>query len=146
MIPAECQSERTPLEVALEFVDRINRRSPDAIAELMTDDHLFIDSLGQARSGRERMRDSWARYLSMFPDYAVEVERTLTGGNVVALLGRAGGTYAPDGVLREEGRWDVPAAWRAVVRGGLIAEWHVYADNSPVLRIIERVGGESGQG
>ena len=145
MILAEGQSERAPLEIALEFVDRINRRSPDAIAELMTDNHLFVDSLGEARSGRVRMRNSWARYLSMFPDYAVEVERTFTGGNVVVLLGRAGGTYAPDGVLREESRWDVPVAWRAVVRGGLIAEWQVYADNSPVLGIIERTGGGSGQ-
>ena len=108
----------------------------------MTDDHLFVDSLGQVRTGRERMRTNWARYLSMFPDYALEVERTFTDGGVVALLGRAGGTYAPDGVLREEGRWDVPAAWRAVVRDGLIAEWQVYADNSRVLEIIERAGGK----
>jgi hypothetical protein len=28
--------------------------------------------------------------------------------------------------------WKVPAAWRAVVRDGLIAEWQVYVDNEPL--------------
>ena len=131
-------------ETALDFVERINRRSPDAIAELMTDDHVFVDSLGRMRSGREQMRRNWERYLVMFPDYAVEVDRTFTDGRVVVLLGRARGTYAPDGVPREENRWEMPAAWRAVIRGGLVAEWQVYADNSPVLKIIERASGQAG--
>ena len=112
----------------------------------MTDDHVFVDSLGEMRSGKEAMRRNWARYLAMFPDYAVEVDQAVSDGRVVALLGRARGTYAPDGVLREENRWGMPAAWRAVVRGGKVAEWHVYADNSPVLEIIERAGGKAGPG
>jgi hypothetical protein len=28
--------------------------------------------------------------------------------------------------------WQTPAAWHAVVRDGLIAEWQVYADNKPI--------------
>ena len=140
------RSKHTPVEIAMEFIDRVNRRSPDAIAELMTDDHLFVDSLGEVRSGREVMRRNWARYFSMFPDYTVEVERAFSDDQVVALVGRAGGSYAPDGVLREENRWELPAAWRAVIRGGLVSEWQVYADNSPVLKIIERAGGRAGPG
>ena len=128
----------TPTEVALEFVRRINLRSPDCLAELMTEDHLFVDSLGECRSGRERVSGGWASYLAMFPDYEVEVERTFDRGEEVVLLGRARGTYAPGGVPAPDGRWDIPAAWRAIVRRGLVAIWQVYADNSPVVEIIAR--------
>ena len=139
------RSKLAPADIAHEFAGRINRRSPDAIAELMTDDHVFVDSLGEMRSGRERMQIGWAGYFAMFPDYTVEVDRTLSDGHVVVLLGRARATYAPDGVMREENSWELPAAWRSVVRGGLVAEWQVYADNSPVQEIIARAGGKTGR-
>jgi len=45
-----------PIETVIEFMDRINQRDRDKLAELMTEDHLFIDSLGQAVRGRENMR------------------------------------------------------------------------------------------
>jgi hypothetical protein len=35
-----------------------------------------------------------------------------------------------------ENHWNAPAAWRAVVRDGLIAEWQVYADNQSARKIM----------
>ena len=134
----------TPTDVALEFVRRINLRSPCGLAELMTADHLFIDSLGERRSGRDRVGGDWGGYLARFPDYEVEVERTFADGDEVILLGRARGTYAREGIPAPDGGWAVPAAWRAVVRRGLVAVWQVYADNSPVVEIIARADGRRG--
>jgi len=37
-----------------------------------------------------------------------------------------------------ENRWSVPAAWRAVVRGGRLAEWRVYVNVEPILRIVTK--------
>ena len=48
-----------PVETVLAFIDRINQRDPDKLAQLMTEDHVFIDSLGQAVRGREQMRAGW---------------------------------------------------------------------------------------
>ncbi len=110
----------------------------------MTADHLFIDSLGERRSGRDRVSGDWGGYLARFPDYEMEVERTFADGDEVVVLGRARGTYAPGGPPAERGRWEVPAAWRAVVRRGLVAVWQVYADNSPVVEIIARADGRRG--
>ena len=42
----------TPVEVAVEFLGAINSRDPDKIAALMTQDHIFVDSLGHAFQGR----------------------------------------------------------------------------------------------
>ncbi len=50
-----------PVEIVLEFMDRINKRDVDKLAELMTEDHLFVDSLGQRVLGREKMRAGGAR-------------------------------------------------------------------------------------
>jgi ketosteroid isomerase-like protein len=129
----------TATQTAIEFAARMNRRSPDRLVELMTKDHVFIDSLGSVRSGRGKMGAAWTGYFGMFPDYSVEINSAFSEGEVVVLLGRACATYAPDGNRRPENRWAVPAAWRAVVRDGLVAEWQVYADNAPVVEILNRV-------
>ena len=32
--------------------------------------------------------------------------------------------------------WEIPAAWKAVVRDGLVAHWQVFADNQPVRKLM----------
>jgi ketosteroid isomerase-like protein len=51
----------TPVETALLFRDRINQRDPDKLADLMTEDHVFIDSLARTVRGREAMRNILAK-------------------------------------------------------------------------------------
>ncbi len=116
------------VDVALRFVERINARDLEGMVALMTDDHRFVDSLGKEVVGRERMRQGWEAYFRMVPDYSVEVRETYGKGRVVVLLGVARGTYTADGRLRAEDAWETPAAWRAVIREGRMAEWRVYAD------------------
>jgi len=127
-----------PAAVAHAFVNAINRRSSGEIAALMTEDHVFIDSLGTRVTGRQQMQQGWQGYFSMVPDYTITVDETFAEGAVVLMFGAAQGTYSSGGSLRPEDRWQTPAAWRAVVRGASIAEWRVYADNDPIRRIIAR--------
>jgi ketosteroid isomerase-like protein len=122
----------TPVETVLLFMDRINQRDPGKIADLMTEDHAFVDSLGHAVRGRETMRQGWRAYYAMCPDYRVSHEEIFANGNVVAVFGAAGGT------IGAENRWETPAAWRAVIEGGLVKEWRVYADNKPVYDILAK--------
>jgi hypothetical protein len=77
----------------------------------------------------------------MVPDYSIVVEETFWDGPVVVMLGKARGTYSTDGELKAENRWETPAAWRAVVEGGLVAEWRVYADNEPMRKLMRQAGG-----
>jgi len=125
-------------EVVRGFVDRINAHDVAGLLALMTSDHDFIDSLGHTIRGAEELRSAWRTYFDWMPDYAIEIESVVAGGEVVALFGRASGTYAPDGALRKENRWEVLAAWRAVVRDERVAQWQVYADNKPVYDILAR--------
>ena len=58
-----------PVETILQFLERINQHDADKLAELMTEDHVFIDSLGQSTRGREKMRTGWQGYFAFCPDY-----------------------------------------------------------------------------
>lgn len=123
-------------DTALRFIDCINSGSADAVAGMMTDDHLFVDGCGREVIGRS----DWQSYFDMFPDYEVAVSNIFCKGNRVGIFGKARGTAHKDGSPVEDGDWEIPASWFAVVRDNLIAEWRVYADNDAVRKILTRHG------
>jgi uncharacterized protein (TIGR02246 family) len=122
--------------VAQAFVRAINRQDAEALAALMAPEHRFVDSLGNVVEGREKMRAGWAAYFRIVPDYSIAIDETFCDGPVVLMLGVAEGTYAPAGESNVENRWKTPAAIRAQIEDGLVAEWRVYADNEPIRRLI----------
>ncbi len=126
------------IDAVLRFASAINAHDVDAICALMTEDHHFIDSLGETVSGRETLRSAWKSYFGMVPDYAIRIESSLQDGESVVLLGEASGSFHPDGGSVSAGRWSTPAAWRVRIRGGAVAEWRVYADNEPLRRLMRR--------
>ena len=120
------------LDIVREFVEKINQQDVEGLVSLMTEDHVFIDGLGNRVSGREEMRAAWQQYFAMCPDYHVSVEHGIEAGPVVGLFGSAGGTIKGK-------RWQIPAAWLALVEAGAVREWRVYADNKPVYEILARM-------
>jgi ketosteroid isomerase-like protein len=134
-MPARRTPRRNAAEsVARRFVDRINAHDLEGIVALLTADHRFVDSLGTAFDGREMLRKGWSSYLRIVPDYRIEIEQVFAAGNDVVFVGSASGTYARDGTLHASDAWRTPGVWLARVRGRLIAEWRVYADNEPIRR------------
>lgn len=130
----------TPEEVAVSFVEAINSKQIDKLSELMTKDHVFINSDGTEYLGRERMSEGWVEYFAMVPDYRIEVKETLTRGNTVVLLGIATGTFSHQGTLDPMNHWSVPAAWRAVIDGDRISVWQLYVNTEQMRKILERLG------
>ncbi len=127
---------QAPADVVLAFMDRINAADVDGIVALMTDDHIFIDGLGNRVVGKEKMRGGWKYYFSMFPDYRVSHEDVFTDRDTVAVFGSASGTLAVKGATPKENHWEAPAAWKATVRDGKVAQWQVYCDNQPARKLL----------
>jgi len=125
-----------PSRIVADFIERINKHDVEGLTGLMSADHLFIDSLGSSLRGREAMRRAWIAYFHMIPDYSIESREVIRNGDTVGVFGIARGTFSSDGTLDPKNQWEMPAAWRAVVKEGQIAEWQVYADNEPVRRIM----------
>jgi ketosteroid isomerase-like protein len=107
------------------FNAMINARDADGLARLMTDDHRFVDSAGQAVSGRQACRDAWSGFFAAFPGYRNVLDSVGERDGVVVVTGRSVCSEHPD--------LAGPALWTARVDGGLVAEWRVY-DDTPETR------------
>jgi ketosteroid isomerase-like protein len=142
---SERPRDRRTLGVVRALIRAINGRKVDRIADLLADNHRFIDSVGNVVRGSKDVATGFAAYFQMVPDYRIDIAHTLAEGNTVLVWGSARGSYVPEGRDTAIGHWQVFAAWRAIVRQGRVAEWQVYADNEPV-RALMRESSFEGKG
>lgn len=112
-------------------IARINAHDAHGLLALCAPDHVFIDSLGARLSGPPQLEQAWNRYFSLFPDYRIEVDTIVSDGPVVLMSGWVSATIPGAGTP-----WRIPAAWRAVLANGQVAEWQVYADNKLIYEIM----------
>ena len=124
--------------VAFDYVNAINAADISKLYELMAHDHLFIDSRDNRVIGRDKMKEAWIGYFSMFPDYKVEIVQVVEKDSFVCLFGYASGTYKSLKNNENSNYWRVPAAWTAVVRDDKVKQWQVYADNTLAIEIYNR--------
>jgi ketosteroid isomerase-like protein len=125
-----------PIAVVLKFEQLVNSRSAEAVCGLLTEDSVFIDSLGNKVQGIGKLRQAWQGYFNMVPDYTISHSEILAHGETVAIFGSAQGTFSKDGKMKKADFWSTPAAWRAVVKDDKIALWQVFADNEPIRQIM----------
>jgi len=130
------------IEAVKAFVGAINQADLSRLSELMTENHTFVDSGGQVQSGRENMAEGWKQYFRVFPDFRIEIEDILQDKKLVAVFGRASGTYRGRRGLIPENRIEMPAAWRAVVENGKIKHWQVYTDWTEGRKIMDEDGAQ----
>jgi ketosteroid isomerase-like protein len=114
-----------------QFVAAINAHDIEAVTSLMTQDHLFVDAMGNRVHGAQPMQAGWRGYFAMCPDYWIQIRNLLFERDTVLATGEAGGTI-------DDVSWRTPAAWEAVIRGEAVSEWRVFADNKPVYEILAR--------
>ena len=113
------------IDVVRGFIARINDHDVDGLSAMLTENHRFIDSLGSVFVGRETLRAGWADYFRLVSEYRITIDECADGEPSLLLVGSVAGRSG--GV-----EWTVPAAWRAVVHHGRLAEWQVYVDNEPL--------------
>ncbi len=128
----------SPTDTVLAFIQAINSHEIETLANLMTSDFEFVDSLGDLVRGRDQMRQAWIAYFFMIPDYRIEVAGIFSQGGSVVVTGKASGTVAVRGELPSANTWEIPMAAHADVRDGCVARWQVFADNEPVRQILNR--------
>ena len=129
----------TNKELVLSFVKRINDHNVNGLAELMSDDHTFVDAHGNQVVGKEKMNAGWRGYFEWFPDYSIEVSDVFEGdlseaGQTFAMLGFAGGSFQG----KADASWRLPAAWKTIVKNGRVTLWQVFADTKIPFEIIAR--------
>jgi ketosteroid isomerase-like protein len=111
-------------EVVTRFNDGINRADLDALGALMTDGHMFTDSVGAQVRGKSNCLDAWRGFFEQFPDYRNHFTELIPGDDRVVVIG-----YSTCSVAVLDG----PALWTAEVEGDKVVHWRVYQD-APAVR------------
>ena len=111
---------RDPILIVLQFNECINNRDLQGLADLMTEDHVFIDSSDVVHEGKKFMVKGWNDFFNHYPDYQNHFSILESRENRVYIIGHSTCSYEP---------LDGPALWTAKVENDLIAEWRVYLDN-----------------
>jgi ketosteroid isomerase-like protein len=114
----------SPVEIVINFNKSINNRDIDTLADLMTDDHTFIDSTDQSFTGKDKAVDAWRGFFDAFPDYKNHFDTLTEKDELVIVTGRSTCSFKD---------LDGAALWTAKVRDGKVSEWRVY-DDSPKNR------------
>ncbi len=125
-----------PRETALAFVDAINKHSVGLIAELISDHHVLIDSLGTVLEGRDAIRKAWIAYFYLVPDFTIRCDQVFEQGDSVAIFGTAEGTCRVGARIDPGNRWSMPASWLVSLQGDRVSRWQIFADNEPVRKIL----------
>jgi ketosteroid isomerase-like protein len=127
------------LKIVLNFIESINSANIDNLCNLMSNDHVFIDSRGNNMVGKDNIKKAWIGYFGLFPDYKIEITDTLQNDSIIVLLGYASGTYKTNNKnVDNNNHWKVSASWKAIVVEKKIKLWQVYADNSVVIEIMNK--------
>jgi ketosteroid isomerase-like protein len=126
--------ESLALQVVRAFVAKMNAHTVDGLSTLMTDDHRLVTAEGAVMQGRNMVCQRWTAYFTKVPEYAIICEQVIAEGQTIAIFGKARGSAALDGQMDAVTRWEVPAAWKVVVRGTHVAEWHEYYRPEPAVK------------
>ena len=108
----------------------------------MSDDHIFVDSLGMVIKGKKEMSNAWKMFLKWFPDYNITIMNTVMTDDTVGIFGIASGTFDSEDPDSTD-NFEIPGAWRAKVKDKHIVEWQAIADNEAVRDIIKSNGVKS---
>jgi ketosteroid isomerase-like protein len=134
----------TMKDTVLKFIDRINAHDVDGIMNLVSPAYEFVNSSGEHFRDRQFIRETWEAQFRNHPDYQIRVQRVIADSEGVGVFGVASGTYAPDGVMREEDEWEVPSAFLIIARDGMVTYFESFADASIVFDVMKSRAGNGG--
>jgi ketosteroid isomerase-like protein len=104
------------IHAAMKFNERINQRDADGLGELMTENHVFIDSNGKATRGKTVMKQGWRDFFERYPDYRNDFNCVTVQDGIVVMVGRSICSFK---LLNGSN------VWTAKVKGNKVSEWRV---------------------
>ena len=123
-------SER-PVSLAIEYVERLNRRDFAGLAGIMSPDHRLLPGGKDVLFGRAAACRSLSGYVSSWPEFHIHISDVHLIGNTVALVARTTGSCVQ---LSREDEIRDRRLYVARVVNGLVAEFRYYEEDTPQLR------------
>lgn len=111
------------------FEELWNQGKEETISRLLGPDAVVHGVVGQSLRGPEGFLPFYRRFRDAFPDIHIEVIRTITEGNMVAIQCHVTGTHTGDslGMAASNKRVDFPGIAIGRIENGKIAEgWNCF--------------------
>jgi uncharacterized protein (TIGR02246 family) len=102
---------------AIRFNEKINQQDLKGLAELMTEDHTFIDNDGMVTKGKDAMKEAWRKFFERYPDYRNTFTCVTIQNDIVVIVGHSTCSYKP---------LDGANIWTARIHDERVSEWRVY--------------------
>jgi ketosteroid isomerase-like protein len=83
-----------PVDVAVRFIESINRRSFGLLREVMADGHTMIDENGEAQAGGDAAIKMIRDYTEQWPDFQIHISDIHLCEDTVVVVGRTTGSCA----------------------------------------------------
>lgn len=110
------------------FVLQINDHNVDGIYILMSDDHTFIDALGNKTQGRDKAKNQWEIIFDVFPNYKIIINNVMENATVFLADGNVEATLKKIKNDQNNDHYKLPAAWKAEIENGKIKSWQIFSD------------------
>ncbi len=123
-------------ETVTNFVSAINAKDLNAMKELWSEQHQFVDSSGNEFNGKQTALAEWESRFVRFPDYSIEIEKQVHHGTTVAVFGFVVASFDLTIAQKSGSQWRIPVSWKAVVEKEKISLWQVYGEDK-LTRILE---------
>ncbi len=94
----------------------INSQNIEGLSELMTDDHIFIDSENNIVRSKENCLKAWNKFFKLFPDYKNVFVSMMEKESIILIEG-----YSSCSDAKLNGQ----AIWSVKIINDKIAEWRV---------------------
>ena len=112
---------KSPVKLALAFVEACNARDAAALTRLVREDFVFRDSRGGTIHGRRAMLDALAQVNAVAPDLRVQIATASRRGDTALLSGKSI-TANPDIACDTQ--------WRAVAQDGMLVSWEAFGERA----------------
>jgi hypothetical protein len=109
-----------PVNVAIMYVERMNRRDFAGMLELAAADFRSVNERGEVSPGREENVVGFCKYVAQNPDFQIHIADIYVSGDTVTIAGRPSGSCAGPSKDVEIRRTHL---YVCVVRDGLVAEF-----------------------
>ena len=115
-----------PKLTALRFNQCINDQDIDGLANLMTENHIFIDRHGDEFGD---MVNGWIEFFDNYPTYKNLFLRVESREDLVILIGYA--IWSSDSEEKDH------AIWVATIEDDLVSKWQIYEDTEESRKMLK---------
>lgn len=116
--------------IALQFNSCINNADIEGLADLMTEDHVFIDMENNRIEGKsDCISMAWKPFFKLFSNYQNIFEYVITQGDSTVIM--QGYSISSDERLN-----NIRVIWLAKVKEEKVSLWHIYPDNEEIRSML----------